>query len=160
MDTIMVATDGSTTAHAAVELSAALAAEHGAELVLVHVVPALDVLPVGPFPVYGAAPHSPSAAERALLEGAADSAAARGVVATTVLRAGDTVSELVRCADEHGADLIVVGTRGRGRLSAALLGSVSQGVLHDTGRPVLVVPDANVRWAPPPRPAGTIGLGF
>ena len=52
---------------------------------------------------------------------------------------GDTVDELVASADTIDADLIVVGSRGHGAFASALIGSVSQGVLHEARRPVLVV---------------------
>ena len=83
MNTILVATDGSPPARAAVELGAALAAEHGAELILAHVVPALDVTPAGRLPLSGVVPHEPSEQERAVLDEAADAVAALGGVATT-----------------------------------------------------------------------------
>jgi nucleotide-binding universal stress UspA family protein len=52
---------------------------------------------------------------------------------------GPYFAALVRLADELDAAAIVVGSRGRSRLAAGILGSVSTGVLHHTGRPVLVV---------------------
>jgi nucleotide-binding universal stress UspA family protein len=46
---------------------------------------------------------------------------------------------LVRLADAVDAAAIVVGARGVSRLESALIGSTSNGVLHHTARPVLVV---------------------
>lgn len=48
---------------------------------------------------------------------------------------------IVSLADEVDADVIVVGSRGHGRMRSALLGSVSQGVLHHAHRAVLVLRD-------------------
>jgi nucleotide-binding universal stress UspA family protein len=48
---------------------------------------------------------------------------------------------IVSAARQGGYDLIVVGTRGRGRVRAALLGSVSNAVAAEAGGPVLVVGD-------------------
>lgn len=47
---------------------------------------------------------------------------------------------LLRCAHESDARVIVVGSRGHAAIVAAVLGSVSTGVLHHSTRPVLVVP--------------------
>ncbi|HWT24328.1 MAG TPA: universal stress protein, partial [Solirubrobacteraceae bacterium] len=47
---------------------------------------------------------------------------------------------LLDLADELDAGVIVMGSRGRSAFAAALLGSVSSGVLHHAARPVLVVP--------------------
>ncbi|WP_433258124.1 universal stress protein [Streptosporangium sp. CA-135522] len=46
----------------------------------------------------------------------------------------------VICEASQTADLVVVGSRGLGRLGAAVLGSVSHGVLHHARCPVAVVP--------------------
>jgi nucleotide-binding universal stress UspA family protein len=51
--------------------------------------------------------------------------------------AGRPAEALAAVADEHDAALIVVGTRGSG-LSRRLLGSVAEGLLHGSRRPVLV----------------------
>jgi nucleotide-binding universal stress UspA family protein len=55
--------------------------------------------------------------------------------------AGEPVETIVETAKAGGYDLIVMGTQGRGRLGAALLGSVSSAVAARAGRPVLVVGD-------------------
>ncbi len=51
---------------------------------------------------------------------------------------GDPAREIVRLADEAEADAIVVGSRGMGWLSAKLLGSVSEGVVHMADKTVIV----------------------
>jgi nucleotide-binding universal stress UspA family protein len=54
------------------------------------------------------------------------------------IRAGaDTI---VRVVDELDANLIVIGSRGRRRITSLVLGSVSHHVVHQAMRPVLVVP--------------------
>ena len=61
-----------------------------------------------------------------------------GVKPAHVARPGNPAEEIVRYADEHGIDLIVIGSRGRGRMAALLLGSVSNKVVQHTSCPVLV----------------------
>jgi nucleotide-binding universal stress UspA family protein len=158
---ILVATDGSDSAAEAVELGIELAAEHDAELIFVHVVPKLDVIPATVFSFGGAFPHEPSLEDRALLEHAAEIAELHGLLSTTVLLTGDTVDEIVAYADSHHVDLIVVGSRGHGTISTALLGSVSRGILRESMRPVLVVRGgASVPHARNTRRRAGIGLGF
>ena len=54
---------------------------------------------------------------------------------------GLVVTELTEIADEVDAALIVAGTRGRGRLASALLGSVSQTLVRQAPCPIVIVPD-------------------
>ena len=53
---------------------------------------------------------------------------------------GGAAEALIAAAERDRADEIVIGTRGRGRLESALLGSVGQAVIRDADRPVVVVP--------------------
>ncbi len=147
MKKILIATDGSASSHEAVEFGLDLAAERGAEPVLVHVAPVMDVLPPAGFgfATPGAVHHELNEHDRAPLDQAAEIAALRGIDAKTELLAGDAVDEIVAYADSIDADLIVVGSRGHGAIAGALLGSVSTGVLHEARRPVLVVRGTEVR---------------
>ena len=58
---------------------------------------------------------------------------------------GPAAFEIVRHAGERGADLIVVGSHGRGALRRFLLGSVAERVLREAGCPVMIVPDRALR---------------
>ena len=59
---------------------------------------------------------------------------------TQVLK-GSPAREIVSCAEEWGADVIVVGSHGYGFWSRALVGSVSDSVIHHAPCSVLVVRD-------------------
>lgn len=64
-------------------------------------------------------------------------------------RARGVAASLVAAADDHGAAVVVVGSRGRSAIREIILGSVAMGTLHLSHRPVLVVPD------PQPNPTAT-----
>src|ERR671933_2463073 len=65
--------------------------------------------------------------------------AAGGTVAQAHLGAGTPAREIVNLAEELGAGLIVMGSRGRGGIRRALMGSVSDSVVRHAHCPVLVV---------------------
>jgi nucleotide-binding universal stress UspA family protein len=141
MKKILIATDGSPSALQAVELGLELAEEHAAVPFFVHVAPAADVLPVAGFAMAGpvSVPHELDEHDRTSLDEALELAEERGIEARTRLLTGGAARQIVAYADEIDADLIVVGSRGLGRVSGALLGSVSRAVLRDAKRPVLIV---------------------
>ena len=58
---------------------------------------------------------------------------------TTILRHGDPAEEILGLVREQPVDLICMGARGVGRVSGALLGSVSSAVLHNSPVPVVVL---------------------
>jgi nucleotide-binding universal stress UspA family protein len=132
---ILVADDGSDAALKAVDIAAELAAKTGASLT------ALAVIDSGNFGAADVLAFARSegleagAAVEALVDTAAEylgrcqTIAQRHRVAGchSEKRAGnDPATEILDFAREHAIDLIVVGTRGMGRLPGLLLGSVSQ----------------------------------
>jgi nucleotide-binding universal stress UspA family protein len=149
---VVVAYDGSAEAQAAVREAVALFPHRS--LVVVSVwEPGLAAMAMAPGmdqvgATYQLDPVESAALDRAERDHATDVAEAgaelaRGLGATAEpLAVADelAVAETVGAvADERDACAIVVGSRGLGRIKARLLGSTSQGLLHHTRRPVLVV---------------------
>jgi nucleotide-binding universal stress UspA family protein len=135
---VLVAFDGSPDAQLALEHAIALAQSYRAPLALVAVVP-----PAPPFawqaPGGLIQVHEARQADLSRqLRGAADSVPS-DLPVTHRLLDGDPGREILRAAREGDHDLIVLGSRGRGRMTAALLGSVSRRVMHDAQVPVMVV---------------------
>ena len=126
MKLIVHATDGSPEAAEALDLAIELARDTGAALavVSVHVV-AIGGKGLKP-PVSEV--EEPHGAEH-LAETAAATARAEGVEAKPYAVTGEPARAITELADELGADLIVVGSRGFGALHGALVGSVSRGII-------------------------------
>jgi nucleotide-binding universal stress UspA family protein len=81
-------------------------------------------------------------AEELAAEGAALARATGFEAQPRAVRAGGPFfAALLEVADEIDARVIVAGSRGRSSVAAAVLGSVSTGILHHTTRPVLVIRD-------------------
>src|SRR5215216_2717876 len=139
--TILLATDGSEEAQLAATTAADLAEKTNSEL---------HVITVGPdHPLY-AYPEAPARFEDALREYRREAKEmleqevkriedAGGTVNNKHLREGRADREIVIVAEEIGAGLIVMGSRGQGRLRRTLLGSVSEAVIRHAHCPVTVV---------------------
>jgi nucleotide-binding universal stress UspA family protein len=137
-ETIAWATDGSELADKALEHVRELAEIHGSRIVAVHA----NELLTGR---YGGAPllaDEPDLAEKIAAQ--VDELRAAGFDAKLEVRTGgkDVAKLVADAAEAVGADLIVVGTHGRGGVTAALMGSVARGLCHTSHLPVLVVPPA------------------
>ncbi len=133
---IVVGVDGSSTSTRAMRWATDLAAAVNAELILVNAVgfdaEAPTVLP------------DRFDASTAVLEEAAAMARASGVEVQVVSAPGDARVLVDEVAAEHDADLIVVGTRGLGKLGKMLLGSVAGYLAQHVTRPVVVIPPEHI----------------
>jgi nucleotide-binding universal stress UspA family protein len=136
MERIVVGFDGSEHSHKALERAADLAG--GATLA---VVVAANVSPLMRDPAGGASPVDPADAEartKALAE-AREYLEGRGVNGVYVEGHGNPADVIVQEAEQSGADLIVVGTRGLNAARRLFMGSVSTNVVHHAPCDVLVV---------------------
>ncbi len=143
--TILLATDGSEEAKLATQAATELSRETGSEVHVVYVLPTPAQL-IGHHlysdeireSLIGGAERD---AETFLKEQAEKLASDGGKVAETHLRSGDPDKEILRTAEALDVGLIVIGSRGLGAISRALLGSVSDSVVRHAHCPVLVVRD-------------------
>ena len=135
---ILVAVDGSDHAFDAVRVAARLAAALSAKITLMTAYHApSDALGE---PNYSRAlGEALSEAQRVLEEARRVALNAGGPEPQVEWLAGQPADTIVEAARAGEYDLVVVGTHGRGRLGAVLLGSVSSAVAAHAGRPVLVV---------------------
>lgn len=133
---IVIATDGSAGASVAVEQGVWLAKMLGAKAIFVSV--ARMPLPVLGDPYYQRALTSDHAKARAAIDAAILVADERNLAYEVELLEGSPPDAILDVAKTHAADLIVVGSRGRGGVTGAVLGSVSSDLVHRADRPVLV----------------------
>jgi nucleotide-binding universal stress UspA family protein len=148
---IVCGVDGSPDSNRALVVAAEFARRLGAKLIVANVVAYVrdSVVPTNAYaPMAHWTGYGPPMTERrtdadmeaseALLEHIVAEAGVHGAGLRTML--GIPAERLAELADEEGADLIVVGSRGRGSLKAAFLGSVSNSLIGIARCPVLVVP--------------------
>ncbi|MFM1830206.1 MAG: hypothetical protein RLZZ558_546 [Planctomycetota bacterium] len=132
---IVVGTDFSQPAATALGWASAIARAHGAGLLLVH--------------AYAAQDHGLSQQEtRAALAGLAAVETEHGLQVHVEMREGGAATVVSSVAEESGADLLVIGSRGRNPISRLFLGSVADATLKMVRRPTLVVHPGDAARAP------------
>ncbi|WP_276273005.1 universal stress protein [Haloarcula litorea] len=145
-DTILIPTDGSDTANAAVDHAVDLAKQYGATLHALYVVDIdavnfglgteqVDRIRQGNFGEMTELEEKADAATAAVAEAAAE----QGIDVVEEVRVGTPHDVIAGYADAEGVDLVVMGSHGRSGVRRALLGSVTERVLRSTHVPVLVV---------------------
>jgi nucleotide-binding universal stress UspA family protein len=142
MNNILVPIDLSEATPHVLAAAKAQAREHAARLWIIHVAepdPGFVGFEAGPPAVRDHVARNLWREHRELNEIAAQ-LRAEGFDATPRLLRGSTVDTILDQAAEHAANLIVVGTHGRGLAYQLLLGSVSGSVMRRASCPVLLVP--------------------
>jgi nucleotide-binding universal stress UspA family protein len=136
---VVVGIDGSATGREALRFALSEAELRGAPLRVVHTwtVPPLTTTGIGMIPAYERVEYELDEAAAGVIEADLERVGARGVEIERLALHGDAAGALVELSDS--ADLLVVGSRGRGALAGAVLGSVSRACLYHAPCPVAVV---------------------
>lgn len=139
----LVGTDGSDTAGVAVAKAADLATRLGAALMIVTAYPDAVTTKLGtqahnmPAPRDWRTDHR-SEAEETLVR-AVQSLGRTDLDVETIAEPGDPAEAILRLAEQRGADLVVVGSKGMSGVGRFLLGSVPNKVSHHAPCSVLIV---------------------
>jgi nucleotide-binding universal stress UspA family protein len=138
--TILLATDGSKEAELAASTAAELSEKTDSELHIIHV----GEVPLVYHPERHGGYHinyeKAESQARERLEAQVEKMKETGAtVAQAHLRMGKADEEIVELAESMGVGLIVMGTRGHGRIRRALVGSVSESVVRHAHCPVTIV---------------------
>ena len=114
----------------------------GSSVVLLHVAepnPAFVGYEAGPGVVREQVAHEYHE-QHQVLHSHGETLRADGIETTALLIQGQTAQCILKEAKRLGADLIIMGTHGRGAMFDLIVGSVSHAVIRDTFIPVLLVP--------------------
>lgn len=157
---VVVGVDGSSASKVAVDWAARDAALRGTALKLVHVLtpPAVMAFPEVPMPPGYLQWQEDEG--RSLLDAAVTTVeeATKGarVEVTTEMVAGPSVPVLADLST--GAQMVVVGCRGRGAFARGLLGSISTGLAHHAKCPVAIIHDADPLMPHPSQAPVVVGV--
>jgi nucleotide-binding universal stress UspA family protein len=141
--TIVAAVDFSQTSEDAVAAACELARPNHGHVHLLHVVPDPFQFPSTMEPValdLDAMLRDWTAGATEQLEALSGRQQPRPEFLTTAVAAGPTAAEIVKYANDQKADLIVLGSHGRGLVDRMLLGNVADRVVRQADCPVMVVP--------------------
>ncbi len=136
---ILVPTDGSVGVDRAIEHAVDLAATHDATLHAVYVVNTAGFASLPMETSWDGLNNVLRSEGEEAIDRVRDLAAKRNVPVEGAVRDGTPSGEIVRYANAIGADLIVMGTHGRGGIDRLLLGSVAERVVRTASVPVLTV---------------------
>lgn len=138
---ILLATDGSDASAHAAELAVNLARTHGAKLTALYVVDPYPYLSIGETNPLGVQAYMAAAQKHAAQAHAKVAALCAAPGVKLEARMAENVSAasgIVQTVKDEGADLVVMGSRGRTGIARLVLGSVASKVAAESPVPVLI----------------------
>ncbi len=143
MKNVLVATDFGEAADTALAYGRELAGRFGATLHVLHVAENVYITAFGAETYASFAPELQrdieESAHRRLDEAIIDSDRSGPAAVPVVMTSSSPAFAIIDYAREHGIDLIIMGTHGRGTLGHFLMGSVAERVVRLAGCPVLTI---------------------
>jgi nucleotide-binding universal stress UspA family protein len=155
LETILHPTDFSERSAYAFRLACSLARDHGARLIVMHILPPPQTVAYEAMPML---PMHPPTYRKELEAKLHNLKVPEGVEVEYRLEEGFASAEIVRLASELPCDLIVMGTHGRSGFGRFLLGSVAEQVLRKASCPVLTVKAPFVEHAATAEPAVAVAV--
>jgi nucleotide-binding universal stress UspA family protein len=150
INNILVATDASAASNRALKMAAQFAGQHDAELLIIHVIRDMQIpfdikeIPELEFNKFESFNDAREEIMRKIAESVlrnakekAEKAGANKV--KTAIGTGDPATSILGFAKRRKVDMIVVGTRGLGKLKGAILGSVSRKITNNAETSCLIV---------------------
>jgi nucleotide-binding universal stress UspA family protein len=136
---ILVPVDGSANARRALEKAVAMAKDSASPVTAIYVMEKPPTVYVESQKVLDGAMAKYKKEADAILDECEAFAASLGVKIEAVTAQGEPAGIIVGYAEKGGFNMIVMGSRGRGKITEAVLGSVSSKVLKDARCPVVIV---------------------
>ena len=149
---VLVPLDGSRFASGALPYAAEVAERFSAEVILIQVIkPATPIIdagaPVGVSPTASAiaveatleANKQKAALARRYLSGKVQALKSRHIQSSYHVLTGDAARSIMEFSEREQIDLVVMTTSGKSGLKRALMGSVADAVIRQSGKPVLVI---------------------
>lgn len=136
---ILVPVDGSENAKRALEKAVAMAKESSSAVTVIYVMEKPPTVYVQSQKVLDDAMAQYKKDADAVLDECEALAASQGLKIEAVTAQGEPAGTIVGYAEKGEFDMIVMGSRGRGKITEAVLGSVSSKVLKDAKCPVVIV---------------------
>ena len=150
INSILVATDASAASNRALKMAVQFAGQHNAELLIIHVIRDMQIpfeikeIPELEFNKFESFNDAREEIMRKIAETVLRAAVEKAQKAgannvQTAIGTGDPATSILDFAKRRKMDMIVVGTRGLGKLKGAILGSVSRKVINNAETSCLIV---------------------
>jgi len=150
INSILVATDASAASNRALKMAVQIAGQHDAELLIVHIIRDMQIpfdikeIPELEFNKFESFNDAREEVMRKIAESVLRAAREKAEEAgaskvQTAIGTGDPATGILDFARGRKVDMIVVGTRGLGKLKGTILGSVSRKVINNAETSCLIV---------------------